>query len=117
MSIDPNGAGRKSPFRPPITAQISLGNLITIVGVIIAAATGYTNLDNRVANNAEALAQNARAVQSVRALSERQQDRLRATEIAVTRQDERTSSIMTALGRIEGQLQRLDERLNGRTGR
>jgi len=116
MSNDPNGAARRSPFRPTITAQISLGNLITIVGGIAAIAAGWSNLNGGMAANAESVARTEQSVREVREDTSRLKSRVRANEIAVSRQDERTNSILTGIARIEIQLQRLSERLDRRNG-
>ncbi len=117
MSNDPNAPPRRSAFRPTITAQINLGNVLAILSIVAGGGYALSTLDSRISDNATALKSVQVSVQAVREFVDRTQDRLRAAEIAVTRQDERTNSILTGIARIEGQLRMLDERLNGRAGR
>jgi len=112
MTNNPN----LSKFRPTFSATISAGNVIQLVTLLLAVGAGWASLSGGMAANTDAAVKNAESVREAREDTGRLKTRVRATEIAVSRQDERTNSILTGIARIEIQLQRLSERLDRRNG-
>lgn len=92
-------------FRPQFTPSISAGNIITIGTGIIAFAIAWADLNGRVDANTKGLDRSFAQIEG-------HQARIRANEIAITRQDERTNTILNGIARIEGQLIAIDKRLN-----
>lgn len=99
-------------YAPQFTPQISLGNVITILGGIVALVTAWNEIDNRVQGNTTTINSHSAKLHAAEAVADRIIDRIRQNEIAITRQDERTNSILTGLARIEGQLARMNQRLD-----
>jgi hypothetical protein len=100
-------------YTPTFSMQISLGNVITICGGLIALTTAWNNLDSRVQANQlkgiEAIAKiDAQALFDTRIA-----DRIRANEGAIIRQDERMKNILEGLDRIERQLTGIRSQIDG----
>lgn len=87
-------------FRPQFTPQLSFGNMLTIVVAVVSVGIAWGD--------------SKRSLGVVQALAYENAERIRVNELAVTRQDERTNSILTGLARIEGQLSVIDKRLDAR---
>jgi len=91
------------PPRPRWSSQISMGNVIQIVGMLVLAAAGYarlevttTSLIDRTEAQEEAITELAR--------------RVRTLETDQARADERMASILTLLGRIDARLERIERK-------
>lgn len=97
MSSDPN---TRPNFRPQFTPSLSFGNVLTIVVAVVSVAVAWGSTQSQLSD--------------VRDLAAANSQRIRDNELAITRQDERTNSILTGLARIEGQLINIDKRLNTR---
>lgn len=95
------------PHKPFFSGQFSLGNIVTLIGGIVAFSVAWGGLDSHVSKNSDAV---TTAINRV----EEGIDRIRMNEIAITRQEERTNSILTGISRIEGQLRRMDEKFTDR---
>lgn len=93
--------GTRVRTRPEFTPSINLGQLIQIVTV----ATGLLAGGLYIRDQAEANSSAITAATEDRAALE---IRIRALEIAVSRQDEKYSFILTALTRIDTQLERIE---------
>lgn len=78
-----------------------MGNVIQIVMLIIAAAVGWATFDARISANETAIREGTmqRAAYEVR---------LRTVETNYARTDERLSSILSLLGRIDARLERIE---------
>tara|TARA_R110000737_G_scaffold159813_3_gene187582 strand:+ start:445 stop:750 length:306 start_codon:yes stop_codon:yes gene_type:complete len=86
--------------RPEFTPSINLGQLIQIVTVATGLLVGGLYIRDQADSNSSAIA----AAAEDRAALE---IRIRALEIAVSRQDEKYGFILTALTRIDTQLERI----------
>ncbi len=82
---------------PRLDWTISLGNVITIMGGVVAIVMAYAALDGAVAGLQERFAHYERGAQDREA-------RIRALELGASRTDERLVNIMAALERIERRL-------------
>lgn len=104
--------------RPEFSAQISLGNIITIAGGIMAFAFAWANLDNRLASVEDAATANAKRIEAQQAATavraESLNERLRLMETLTARQEERWLSVQGQLNGIQDSLNRLTNRLDGR---
>lgn len=88
-------------MRPVFTWQFSLGNAIQIITLIGGLAVVYASLDARSKTNAEATLANRQAIAA-------QEVRMRTLEQNYARTDERLTSILSLLGRIDGRLERIE---------
>lgn len=88
--------------RPQFQGTISLGQAVQIGVLLIGIGSGYALIQEQAKSNAELLKQ---------ATTERGQleVRVRSVENELARVDERYSSIMTYLSRIDGRLERIEQ--------
>lgn len=87
--------------RPRYSGQISLGNVIQLVGMLAAVSAGYAVLRSDVSNNAEQIAKLGFL-----------EVRVRSLETEAARADERFANILTFLARIDGRLERIERGAN-----
>lgn len=93
---------------PKIQWQFSIGNIIQIVGFVIALAIGWATMTNEIANNAAAITSVSNDVEKARGLHLDYDVRLRTLESNAARSDERLNSILTLLARIDNRLERIE---------
>ena len=89
--------------RPSFNASISLGNILTLVPLLVAGAVAWAQVQGMAVSN-------ERSIAALRADVTRQESRLRATEMSSARTDERLSSILGLLTRIDARLERIEGR-------
>jgi hypothetical protein len=89
--------------RPSFNTSISLGNILTLVPLLVAGAVAWAQVQGMAASN-------ERSIAALRADVTRQESRLRATEMSSARTDERLSSILGLLTRIDARLERIEGR-------
>lgn len=99
----------RTSLRPQFTSQFSYGNIITIAIGLIGFAVAWGEVKSRIAGVEDGVISNKAEITRVSAQT-------RENELSITRQDERTNSILTGIARIEGQLVAIDKRLNSRAG-
>lgn len=99
--------------KPSFTQNISLGNVIQIVAMIVAVAIGWQQLDGRSGSNAAEIEKitKAMAVAEAKAATDIRdhETRLRRLEESAARSDERMASIFNLLARIDGRLERIEK--------
>lgn len=91
--------------RPTFSTQISLGNVIQLVVLLVAVTSAWFTLDNRVSNNTKTLTatifdherDNANTILQIKDA----RLRIRSVENGLTRSDERFTSILQFMSRIE----------------
>lgn len=91
------------PPKPKFTRDISFGQLVQIVVLVAGFAGGYAIIQKQTSDNQRAIvlaAQDRAAIDT----------RLRVVEVQQARADERFSSIMSLLGRIDSRLERIEQR-------
>lgn len=91
--------------KPSFTSQISLGNIIQIGIIIAGLAAGYATFDARSEANNKAIVDIITDIDGF-------ENRIRSLEQGAARSDERMSSILTLLGRIDSRLERIERRGN-----
>lgn len=93
--------------RPVLTGSISLGNLLQIGTLIVAAAIGYATVQNKVDSLSDqveaAEAENARTLASMEA-------RTRYLETSFARADERYNAMLGLLQSIDDRLERIERK-------
>jgi len=94
------------PKTPIFSRQISLGNIVTIGSLLVGLTVGWVAMEARIA---AAESEIARMVNLQATMS----DKVRANEIAITRQDERWNQVSQFMGRIEANIQRIEQSLRG----
>jgi hypothetical protein len=87
--------------RPTFQWQISLGHVIQIAMLVAAAGIGWATFDARITANEKSV---VRAVD----VQGQMEGRLRALETATARSDERLTSILNMLARIDARLERIE---------
>ena len=94
--------------RPTFSTQISLGNVIQLVVLMLTMAGGWFSLDNRVANNTRDLKNTVLQQREI-------VQRLRIAENEITRSDERFTRILEFMARINSRLDAIErQRQQGR---
>jgi hypothetical protein len=88
-------------LKPIFTRQFSFGNAVQIGVLLVSLAVVYATLDARSKANTEATLANRQAIAA-------QELRMRALEQNFARTDERLSSILTLVTRIDAKLERLE---------
>lgn len=91
------------PPRPEFTKQISFGQVVQIVVLLGGFWGGYVLLQKQAEDNARAIA-DARSERTALEI------RLRTVETQQARADERFSSILGYLSRIDSRLERIEQR-------
>jgi len=87
--------------RPQFAMTINLGHLLQITSLVIAATVGWVTMDARTTANAVRIAK-------VEAREGEHFQRLRAVENMQARNDERMTSILGYLSRIDARLERME---------
>lgn len=104
--------------KPGFQWQISLGNVIQIALLLLGVGISWATFDARITNNTDAIkaARDASeaAIKAARVETERitsdHEARLRVVETGLTRTDERLTSILSILSRIDARLEAFDQR-------
>ena len=95
-------------LKPELTMQISIGNIIAFVGMLLAFVTAWNKIDSSVSVNADAVGR----VETQLSIGNKSRGiistRIRVVEVKAIRQEERTNNVLNSLTRIERQLQRID---------
>lgn len=86
---------------PRFSTSISLGNVLTVVVFMIGGIFAYADTQSQVRENSNRLGVVVQATAD-------QEVRLRSAETQIARGDERMSSILTLLGRIDARLERIE---------
>lgn len=86
---------------PVYTRQISFGNILQILALVIGLGAGWFAMDHRSQTNTE-------QVIKARAELEEIEVRLREVERDQARADERYSNMLTLLARIDARLERIE---------
>jgi len=89
--------------RPTFSPQISLGNMIQLVVLLVAIVGGWITLDNRVENNTKDL-------QKAQASQREIIQRLRMVETDIARSDERFTRILEFMARINSRLDAIERK-------
>lgn len=104
----------EEPHKPTFSWQISFGNLVQLAVLLVGITAGWVIIDGRSQSN-------QRGVDEIKALvvqmGDRQETyqrdtdvRLRFLESQWVRSDERNTSILTLLGRVDARLERIEAR-------
>lgn len=93
------------PPKPQFTPNISFGNVVQIALLAVGFGGGYAMIEESTSDNeaAIALAKSERGAMELR---------LRTLEMQQARADERFTSVMQSLARIEGKLERIEKDKN-----
>lgn len=91
--------------RPSFKSEISMGNVIQIGVFLVALGISWQAMDGKTDENRKALARHE-------AMLGEHTVRVRVLEESVARADERYTSILNYLSRIDSRLQRFEERLD-----
>lgn len=92
-----------SPQKPIFQNQISLGNLLQILVLVVGLAASYVVMDTRSKNNSENLQKVSTQLVSLEL-------RLRKVEVDQARTDERFQSILTVLSSIDKRMEQFESR-------
>ena len=99
---------------PKIDNRISLGNILTIAGLIFAAAVAWGVMSERAdqtKGHMEELRQTLRQEVSTRREAQGAlESRVRTVESNLARAEERNNAVLQVLGRIEARLERIEGR-------
>jgi len=87
--------------KPTFNSQISLGNVLTLVGLLGAGLLAFAQVQGLASRNAA-------AVSALEIQADEHESRLRVAETEIARGDERLSSILTLLSRIDARLERIE---------
>lgn len=99
----------KEKYTPVFTTQISLGNILTIIGGLVALMSAWQNLDKRVQENQLRGIEAHAKIDAQAAFDSQIANRIRANEGAIIRLDERLKNILDGLNRIERQLTKISD--------
>lgn len=91
--------------RPSFSPMISLGNVIQVVLLLLTVAGAWFTLDNRVSNN-------ALSIEKMGGDHQDYSNRIRSIEKEQVRSDERFSSILQSMSRIEKTIDRVAARID-----
>ena len=101
-------------MQPKIDSRISLGNILTFAGLVVAVAVGWGVMRERGETTRENMTELRETLrQEVSTRREGQgalEARIRALESSQARADERFNSVLQVLGRIEARLERIEQR-------
>ena len=86
---------------PSITPNISLGNLLNILAMIVAVAIAWANINNVAQANSRDVMKNDQRINDVEV-------RVRTLENNQSRTDERLINIIEMLNRIDGRLEKME---------
>ncbi|MBR9764412.1 MAG: hypothetical protein GYB53_13020 [Rhodobacteraceae bacterium] len=100
--------------KPEFTPTISFGNLVQIVLILLGGAGAFYAMRAQTETNASEIARSAVELKEARAEQNRLEARVRALENEQARADERFSSILGLLARIDARLERIESTPNGR---
>jgi len=92
--------------KPAFEWQISLGNVIQIALLLIAGSIGWATFDARIAANETAI---RNGISDGRRIDAEHEMRLRTMETSNARAEERFTSILALLARIDSRLERIEQ--------
>ncbi|MBR9766624.1 MAG: hypothetical protein GYB53_24695 [Rhodobacteraceae bacterium] len=96
------------PRRPEFTSTISFGNVVQIVLIVLGGAGAFYALRTQTETNSVEIARSVVELKEARAEQTRLEARVRALESEQARADERFSSILGLLSRIDARLERIE---------
>lgn len=88
--------------KPQFSMSINLGHVLQIMSLVVAMVVGWMQLEARTSANAE-------KIERIEKEAAQERPRLRALEREVARSDERFSSILAYLTRIEARLEKMEQ--------
>ena len=99
---------------PKIDNRISLGNILTFAGIVVAVAVGWGVMRERgeaTRENMTELRETLRQEVSTRRDAQAElESRVRTVESNLARAEERNNAVLQVLGRIEARLERIEGR-------
>jgi len=102
----------EDPHKPTFSWQISFGNLVQLGVLLVGITGGWFIIDGRSQGNQQGVKEiKALVTQMDLRQAEYQKDvdvRLRSLENQWVRSDERYTSILTLLGKVDGRLERIE---------
>lgn len=93
---------------PQFSAQISLGNVLTLLGLLIAGVAAFYQVQGNVQANRDAIARQQQLHAEMKQEVGQHEGRLRSVELEGARSEERLSNIFAVLSRIEARLVRIE---------
>ena len=99
------------PKSPLFSRQISLGNILTVIGMVIALVGGWYGMQARIEAATASISTMERNLIELEGGQKAVMARVRANEIAITRQDERWNQVSQFMARIETTVQRIEQAL------
>jgi hypothetical protein len=98
--------------KPSFSQNISLGNVIQIVAMIVTVAIGWQQMSGLAGSNAAEIEKISKAMDDAEAKAATDirdhETRLRRLEDSAARSDERMANILNLLARIDGRLERIE---------
>ncbi|MCA1337348.1 hypothetical protein [Pseudooceanicola marinus] len=100
--------------KPEFTRNISFGNVLVLVGMIVTGTATFVAVDARTQANAAEIARSVAEIDEAALRVADLERRTRALENELARADERFSSILGLLSRIDARLERIERTPDGR---
>lgn len=94
--------------KPEFTRNISFGNVLVLVGMIVTGTATFVAVDARTQANAAEIARSVAEIDEAALRVADLERRTRALENELARADERFSSILGLLSRIDARLERIE---------
>lgn len=96
--------------KPQFSMNFNLGHLLQITSLIVAVTVGWMRMDALTSENSRKISDTAESIRSLSANHQGDRVRIRNLETTTARADERMQSIYAILSRIDGRLERMEDR-------